>query len=223
MAVPDIVRELAIRARDCGAMPRRIPRALWCAAQRICIAAVLMLGAMAAANAACDQTTNSTSGVTINFTSVGQTYRLCLTVGSGAADDSVVYGVYSVAGTDAFWNAPIANSSGTNAGNQQLTAADYNPTTAKATYTFHPTNPNQNGQSAKAGQAEIDITLNSKTGNGQELYTLYYAPGCSDFNLSCSGSSIANTPYVFTINLPCRLPPSLRSRRPRARVAAAPR
>jgi len=177
VAVPDTIRELAVRVRDCGAMPGRLLRALWGATQSICIAAVLMLGAMAAANAACDQTTNSTSGVTINFTSVGQTYRLCLTVGSGVADDAVVYGVYSVAGTDAFWNAPITNSSGTNAGNQQLTPTDYNPTTANATYTFHPTNPNQNGQSAKAGQAEIDITLNSKTGNGQDSITLYYAAG----------------------------------------------
>ncbi|MET4091243.1 beta strand repeat-containing protein [Bradyrhizobium japonicum] len=160
-----------------------------------------MLGAMAAANAACDQTTDSTSGVTINFTSVGQIYRLCLTVGAAAADDSVVYGVYSVAGTDAFYNAPIANSSG-HSGSPLLTAADYNPTTSKATYTFHPTNPNQNGQSAKAGQAEIDITLNSKTGGGQDSITLYYTPGCSDFNVGCSGSSIANTPYTFTINLP---------------------
>ncbi|MGY3117865.1 hypothetical protein ACVWXQ_001802 [Bradyrhizobium sp. S3.14.4] len=160
-----------------------------------------MLGAMAAANAACDQTTDSTSGVTINFTSVGQIYRLCLTVGAAAADDSVVYGVYSVAGTDAFYNAPIANSTG-HSGSPLLTAADYNPTTSKATYTFHPTNPNQNGQSAKAGQAEIDITLNSKTGGGQDSITLYYTPGCSDFNVGCSGSSIANTPYTFTINLP---------------------
>ncbi|WP_441259775.1 IPT/TIG domain-containing protein [Bradyrhizobium sp. 521_C7_N1_3] len=163
-----------------------------------------MLGAMAAANAACDQTTNSTSGVTVNFTSVGQVYRLCFTIGTGSApaDDSVVWGLYSVAGTDSFYNAPIANSSGTNQGNQQLTAADYNPTTAKATYTFHPTNPNQNGQTANSGHAEIDITLNSKTGSGAEAITLYYAPGCSDFTASCSGSSIANTPFVFTINLP---------------------
>ncbi|WP_039148614.1 IPT/TIG domain-containing protein [Bradyrhizobium japonicum] len=163
-----------------------------------------MLGAMAAANAACDQTTNSTSGVTVNFTSVGQVYRLCFTVGtaSAPADDSVVWGLFSVPGTDSFYNAPIANSSGTNSGNQQLTAADYNPTTAKATYTFHPTNPNQNGQNANAGQAEIDITLNSKTGSGAETITLYYAPGCSDFTASCSGSSIANTSFVFTINLP---------------------
>ncbi|WP_354133814.1 IPT/TIG domain-containing protein [Bradyrhizobium sp. S3.9.1] len=139
--------------------------------------------------------------MTINFTSVGQIYRLCLTVGAAAADDSVVYGVYSVAGTDAFYNAPIANSSG-HSGSPLLTAADYNPTTSKATYTFHPTNPNQNGQSAKAGQAEIDITLNSKTGGGQDSITLYYTPGCSDFNVGCSGSSIANTPYTFTINLP---------------------
>lgn len=125
-----------------------------------------MLGAMAVANAACDQTTNSTSGVTVNFTSVGQVYRLCFTVGTGSApaDDSVVWGLYSVAGTDSFYNAPIANSSGTNQGNQQLTAADYNPTTAKATYTFHPTNPNQNGQSANSGHAEIDITLNKQDG-----------------------------------------------------------
>ncbi|MGX0962453.1 hypothetical protein AB7M63_002902 [Bradyrhizobium japonicum] len=185
-------------------MPSRIVRSLWRAAQRICIAAVVMLGAMAAANAACDQTTNSTSGVTVNFTSVGQVYRLCFTVGtaSAPADDSVVWGLFSVPGTDSFYNAPIANSSGTNSGNQQLTAADYNPTTAKATYTFHPTNPNQNGQTANAGQAEIDITLNSKTGSGADSITLYYAPGCSDFTASCPGSSIANTPFVFTINLP---------------------
>ncbi|MGW1422487.1 IPT/TIG domain-containing protein [Bradyrhizobium manausense] len=185
-------------------MPRRILRALWLATQRICIAALLMFGAIAAANAACDQTTNSTSGVTVNFTSVGQVYRLCFTIGSGSApaDDSVVWGLYSVQNTDSFFNAPIANSSGTNAGNQQLTAADYNPTTSKATYTFHPTNPNQNGQSANAGQAEIDITLNSATSGGQETITLYYAPGCSDFTASCPGSSIANTSFVFTINLP---------------------
>ncbi|MCD9823574.1 IPT/TIG domain-containing protein [Bradyrhizobium japonicum] len=140
----------------------------------------------------------------MNFTSVGQVYRLCFTVGtaSAPADDSVVWGLFSVPGTDSFYNAPIANSSGTNSGNQQLTAADYNPTTAKATYTFHPTNPNQNGQNANAGQAEIDITLNSKTGSGAETITLYYAPGCSDFTASCSGSSIANTSFVFTINLP---------------------
>ncbi|WFT91393.1 IPT/TIG domain-containing protein [Bradyrhizobium barranii] len=143
--------------------------------------------------------------MTINFTSVGQIYRLCLTVGAAAADDSVVYGVYSVAGTDAFYNAPIANSSG-HSGSPLLTAADYNPTTSKATYTFHPTNPNQNGQSAKAGQAEIDITLNSKTGNGQDSIILYYAPGCSDFDVRCSGSSIANTAYTFTINLPVPAP-----------------
>lgn len=204
VADPEIIGELEVPARDGGAMPSRIVRSLWRAAQRICIAAVVMLGAMAAANAACDQTTNSTSGVTVNFTSVGQVYRLCFTVGtaSAPADDSVVWGLFSVPGTDSFYNAPIANSSGTNSGNQQLTAADYNPTTAKATYTFHPTNPNQNGQNANAGQAEIDITLNSKTGSGAETITLYYAPGCSDFTASCSGSSIANTPFVFTINLP---------------------
>ncbi|WP_244433272.1 IPT/TIG domain-containing protein, partial [Bradyrhizobium japonicum] len=201
VAIPEKVGELAVPTRDGEAKPSRLLRSLWRAAQRICIAAVVMLGAMAAANAACDQTTDSTSGVTINFTSVGQIYRLCLTVGAAAADDSVVYGVYSVAGTDAFYNAPIANSSG-HSGSPLLTAADYSPTTSKATYTFHPTNPNQNGQSAKAGQAEIDITLNSKTGGGQDSITLYYTPGCSDFNVGCSGSSIANTPYTFTINLP---------------------
>ncbi|MET4170850.1 hypothetical protein ABIB99_001932 [Bradyrhizobium sp. LA6.1] len=205
VAIPEIIGELVAPTRDGEAKPSRILRSLWRAAQRICIAAVVMLGAMAAANAACDQTTDSTSGVTINFTSVGQIYRLCLTVGAAAADDSVVYGVYSVAGTDAFYNAPIANSSG-HSGSPLLTAADYNPTTSKATYTFHPTNPNQNGQSAKAGQAEIDITLNSKTGNGQDSIVLYYAPGCSDFNVGCSGSSIANTAYTFTINLPVPAP-----------------
>src|SRR5581483_2282664 len=91
VAEPEITGELAVRSRNGGAMPGRLLRALWVATQRICLAALLMLGAGVAANAACDQTTNSTSGVTVNFTSVGQVYRLCLTVGtaSAPADDSV--------------------------------------------------------------------------------------------------------------------------------------
>ncbi len=190
-------------ARTWNVLPRLRPSMALACAGAIFLA--VLGGSMSQAQAAaCDQTINSTSGPTITFTSIGQTYHLCFTVGTGspAADDSIVWGLYSVAGTDSLYNAPIANSTGF-VGSQQLTLADYFPaTTPKATYTFHPTNQNGNGQSANFGQAEIDITLNSARNNGLDSINLYYAPSCSDFSGSCSGSSLANTPYTFTIILP---------------------
>ena len=171
----------------------------------LALAALAVLASNArAAPLPCDQTVNSTTGATITFTSVGQVYSLCLTIGttSAPADDAVVYGVYSVQNTNAFYNAPIANTIGA-AGNPQFNSLDYSPTTAKAAYTLHATNPNGNGVTANAGQSAIDITLNSMSTGGQDTVTLYYAPGCNDFGtFGCTGSQLASAPYVITIVLP---------------------
>ncbi|MCS3727475.1 putative Ig domain-containing protein [Bradyrhizobium betae] len=156
-----------------------------------------MGAAISSAQAVCDQTINSTSGATITFTSVSQVYRLCLTVVSTAntGDDAAVYGLYSVSGTNAAVNFPIAGTSASGFTN-------YNPTTAKASYTMVPSSANDNGQNANTGNAQINITLNSLSGSGQETITLYYASDCSDRLAACSGAGSATTPFVLTINLP---------------------
>ncbi|MGJ4947436.1 beta strand repeat-containing protein [Bradyrhizobium sp. HKCCYLS20291] len=162
---------------------------------------ILALAAMGAtvssAQAVCDQTVNSTSGATITFTSVSQTYRLCLTVVSTAntGDDAAVYGLYSVSGTNAAVNFPIAGTSASSFTN-------YTANTAKGNYTLVPSSANDNGQNANTGNAQINITLNSLSGSGQDTITLYYASDCSDRLAACSGAGSATTPWVLTINLP---------------------
>jgi hypothetical protein len=162
------------------------------------LVALAAVGAsISSAQAVCDQTINSTSGATITFTSASQVYRLCLTVVATAntGDDAVIYGLYSVSGTNAAVNFPIAGTSAS-------TFTNYSPTTGKASYTLVPSRSNDNGQDANTGNAQINITLNSASGGGQETITLYYAADCSDRLASCSGSGSATTPWVLTINLP---------------------
>ncbi len=187
-----------------GAWPRRVVMSVAVRTRRwkaLAATTLVVLFAMAAsissAQAVCDQTINSTSGATITFTSVSQVYRLCLTVVSTAntGDDAVVYGVYSVSGTNAAVNFPIAGTSASGFTN-------YNAVTAKANYTLVPTSANDNGQNANTGNAQINITLNSQSGSGQDTITLYYASDCSDRLAACSGAGSATTPFVLTINLP---------------------
>jgi hypothetical protein len=168
------------------------------------LVALAAVGAsISSAQAVCDQTINSTSGATITFTSTGQVYRLCLTVVATAntGDDAAVYGLYSVSGTNAAAHFPIAGTSAS-------TFTNYNPTTAKGSYTLAPVSSNDNGQTANTGHAQINITLNTQTGSGQDTITLYYAPDCSDRLagsdrlVACSGAGSATTPWVLTINLP---------------------
>uniref|UniRef100_UPI0025D7B112 IPT/TIG domain-containing protein n=1 Tax=Tardiphaga sp. TaxID=1926292 RepID=UPI0025D7B112 len=205
-------------------------RAAWQVLRSVCVAAavahaqlrcrglntlaamvLLVLAAMGAsvssAQAVCDQTVNSTSGATINFTSIGQVYHLCLTVVTAGAghtgDDAVVYGLYSMSGTDALNQLPIA-------GTSTSAYSDFSPTTSRASYKFSPKSANDNGQNANSGNAQIDITLNSVTTFAQDSVTLYYAPSCSDALLECTGDSHATTPWTFTINLPTP-PPTVTS------------
>ncbi|WP_375314279.1 putative Ig domain-containing protein [Bradyrhizobium sp. A5] len=161
------------------------------------LALAAMVASVSSAQAVCDQTINSTSGANITFTSVSQVYRLCLTVVATAntGDDAAVYGLYSVSGTNAAVNFPIAGTSASSFTN-------YSPTTAKASYTMVPSSANDNGQNANTGNAQINITLNSVSGSGQETITLYYASDCSDRLAACSGAGSATTPWVLTINLP---------------------
>jgi hypothetical protein len=161
------------------------------------VALAAMGASVSSAQAVCDQTINSTSGATITFTSVSQVYRLCLTVVSTAntGDDAAVYGLYSVSGTNAAVNFPIAGTSASSFTN-------YNATTAKGTYTLVPSSSNDNGQNANTGNAQINITLNSLSGSAQDTITLYYASDCSDRLAACSGAGAATTPFVLTINLP---------------------
>ena len=162
------------------------------------VVALAAVGAsISSAQAVCDQTINSTSGATITFTSVTQVYRLCLTVVATAntGDDAAIYGLYSVSGTNAAVNFPIAGTSASGFTN-------YNSTTAKASYTLVPSSANDNGQNANTGNAQINITLNSMSGSGQDTITLYYASDCSDRLAACSGSGTAIVPWVLTINLP---------------------
>jgi hypothetical protein len=166
-------------------------------AATILVALAAMGMSISSAQAVCDQTINSTSGATITFTSVTQTYRLCLTVVSTAntGDDAAVYGLYSVSGTNAAVNFPIAGTSASSFTN-------YTANTAKGNYTLVPSSANDNGQNANTGNAQINITLNSLSGSGQDTITLYYASDCSDRLAACSGAGSATTPWVLTINLP---------------------
>ncbi|RTM11593.1 MAG: hypothetical protein EKK33_21045 [Bradyrhizobiaceae bacterium] len=161
------------------------------------LALAAMVASVSSAQAVCDQTINSTSGANITFTSVSQVYRLCLTVVGTAntGDDAVIYGVYSTSGTNAAVNFPIAGTSASSFTN-------YNATTSKGTYTLVPSSANDNGQNANTGNAQINITLNSVSGSGQDTITLYYAPDCSDRLAACSGAGSATTPWVITVNLP---------------------
>jgi hypothetical protein len=193
---------IVIRALVASFRRARMRTAMWARSRRTLVAtAVLALAAIGAsissAQAVCDQTVNSTSGATITFTSVSQTYRLCLTVVATAntGDDAAVYGLYSVSGTNAAVNFPIAGTSASGFTN-------YNPTTAKGSYTLAPSSANDNGQNANTGNAQINITLNSMSGSGQDTITLYYASDCSDRLAACSGAGSATTPWVLTINLP---------------------
>ncbi|WP_257164789.1 putative Ig domain-containing protein [Bradyrhizobium sp. SRS-191] len=163
----------------------------------IIVALAAMGATVSSAQAVCDQTINSTSGATITFTSVTQTYRLCLTVVSTAntGDDAAVYGLYSVSGTNAAVNFPIAGTSASSFTN-------YTANTAKGNYTLVPSSANDNGQNANTGNAQINITLNSQSGSGQDTITLYYASDCSDRLAACSGAGSATTPWVLTVNLP---------------------
>ncbi|WP_244423296.1 putative Ig domain-containing protein [Bradyrhizobium sp. ORS 375] len=155
-----------------------------------------MGASISSAQAACDQTTSSTGGATITFTSTAQTYTLCLNVpGSNTGNDAVIYGLYGVAGTDASTLFPIGGSS-------TIAFSNYSPTTSKAGYTLVPSSSNGT-QNANTGNAQIAITLNSLTGSGQDTITLYYASNCSDANVSCSSTPApATTPWVITVNLP---------------------
>ncbi|WP_434895125.1 putative Ig domain-containing protein [Bradyrhizobium oligotrophicum] len=167
----------------------------------LAVTTFVVLAAMGAsissAQAVCDLTVNSTTGATITFNSVSQVYHLCLTVVGtpNTGDDAVVYGLYSVSGTNANTQLPIA-------GTSSSAYSDYSPTTSKANYTLHPSSGNDNGQSANTGQAQINITLNSLTGGGQDTITLFYASDCSDFLVTCSGSGTALTSWTITVNLP---------------------
>ena len=119
-----------------------------------------------AAQAACDVNTASTSGVTANFTSIGQTIGICV------SDNKVLYGLYSNQNVSANYNAPISNNAAApNAG--PFPYASYFATTAKATYLFVPIRG-----TAEAGAQEYDVTLQSVTGSGADQVTLYYSSFC---------------------------------------------
>ncbi len=60
-----------------GARAPRVARGLRAFAATALLAFAAMVASLSDARAACDQTTDSTTGATINFTSVGQTYHLC--------------------------------------------------------------------------------------------------------------------------------------------------
>ena len=160
-----------------------------------------------AAQAACDVNTASTSGVTANFTSIGQTIGICV------SDNKVLYGLYSNQNVSANYNAPISNNAAApNAG--PFPYANYFATTAKATYLFVPIRG-----TAEAGAQEYDVTLQSVTGSGADQVTLYYSSFCQDAgrNPRCQGGPTVNdpgpvsagpadTPFAFTLNLPTAAP-----------------
>ena len=166
-----------------------------------CLPAVvfaLLLGTSAEAFAACDTTTASTSGVSIAFTSINQTYHLCV------SNDQVLYGLLTQNHLSSNFNAPVGNATTdlTVAG-QLLNYAPYTYATSKATYYLNPVQG-----TALIGASEYDITLLSVASNSvPDTMTLWYSSLCSDSGTSCSGpttpsgSAIGYTDTSFTITV----------------------
>nr|WP_246670128.1 IPT/TIG domain-containing protein [Bradyrhizobium stylosanthis] len=182
---------MAVYVRDGGAVSRHALRPLWRAVQRICIAVVLMLGAMAAANAACNFSSASPTGGTITFTGTGAGNAVGLCV----SNDTVRWGLYgSSNGTnpniDAFQHYPMT------AGGTTLTNLNY--TTANATYTLVPVNNGVNNQHTD----EYDIQINTISGSGTDTITLWYTSSCSQSAPCNSGVHLTDTSFTITVNLP---------------------
>ncbi len=173
------------------------PEVVWRVAQFVCLTASTLLGSIIAADAACNVTTGSTSGVTITVNGTGPVNN----VGFCVTNDVVLWGLYG-SSNGANPAVDTSNDVPMTAGGLSYTNLSYS--TSRATYTLVPVNNTDDLSQVP----EYDITANTISGSGSDTITLWYASQCSHSLQGCGASTLTDASFTVTVNLP---PPTVTS------------